>query len=312
MTRRLSGQSGHSPLFVCLSAFCLLVFAGASAPAFSQNVPQEVEDFSDTLDVPFVPSHAEVLRAMFAMTKTNKNDYVIDLGSGDGRIVIAAAKWHGARGFGVDLNKELVAIANRRAREQGVADRAKFFVRDLFKTDISKATVVTMYLLPEVVLQLRPKLLSTLKPGTRIASHDYHLGEWRPDEMRIVNSNGEDRSIVYAWVVPAKIAGTWSWDIDYPRYFNGTIPVKAEFDQKFQDLGGKALYDGGPVLIREGTVTGTKVSFTLTSVLDDGVVQQNYTGTISGNEIQGSVRLSGSVKNTVLPWRAKKHASATQ
>jgi hypothetical protein len=295
-----------------LFAFSIVGSGAIVAPAFSQNVPQAVEDLSDALDVPFVPSHADVLRAMFAMTKANKGDYVIDLGSGDGRIVIAAAKWLGARGFGVDLNKELVAIANTRAKRQGVAGRAQFFVRDLFATDISKATVVTMYLLPEIVLQLRPKLLATLKPGTRIASHDYHLGDWRPDQTRVIDVHGEERSIVYAWVVPAKVAGSWEWDIDYPRYFNAIAPVTAHIDQHYQDLGGKARFDGGSVPIREAVVNGTKVSFTISAEVDDVIVQQNYVGTVRGDEIVGTVRLSGSVRDVTLPWRAKKRVSATQ
>ena len=312
MTRQQGAHDARFRVTVCLFAFFMFLSGGAIAPAFAQNVPQAVEDMSDALDVPFVPSHGDVLRAMFDMTKANKGDYVIDLGSGDGRIVIAAAKWLGARGFGVDLNKELVAIATKQARQQGVADRARFFVRDLFATDISKATLVTMYLLPEIVLQLRPKLLSTLKPGTRIASHDYHLGAWRPDQTRIIDADGEERSIVYAWVVPAKVAGSWEWDIDYPRYFKSVTPVTARIDQRYQDLGGQARFDGGSVPIREATVNGTKVSFTITAEIDDVIVRQNYVGSVRGNEIIGTVRLSGSIKDVTLPWRAKKRASATE
>lgn len=296
-------NSLYRVLFV--SFFLLSIpIVGGLGPAKAQEVPPEVEAISDHLDVPFVPSQADVLRAMFDMTKANKDDFVIDLGSGDGRIVIAAAKWLGARGFGVDLNAKLVDISNKRAQEQGVADRAQFFVRDIFATDISKATLVTMYLLPEVVLQLRPKLLETLKPGTRIASHDYHLGNWRPDHVRIVGAGGEERSIVYAWTVPAKVAGTWSWDIAYRRYFNGVIPIKAEIEQHYQDLAGRVVADGGVTSLREAIVNGTRISFKTTTVIDDVVVDQDYVGTVKGKEINGTVRLSGSVKAVTLPWRA--------
>lgn len=289
---------------VTLIAFVLVLVAGQTLPVRAQEVTPDIEEISDQLDVPFVPSHADVLRTMFELTKAKKDDYVVDLGSGDGRIVIAAAKWLGAQGFGVDLNAKLVAIANKRAQRQGVADRAKFYVRNIFDTDISKATLVTMYLLPDIVLQLRPKLLATLKPGTRIASHDYHLGDWRPDHMRVVDSGGEERSIVYAWTVPAKVAGKWTWDVAYSRYFNGVTPMRAEIEQRYQDLSGGMIGQGGFVPIRAGVASGTKVSFSVTSEIDDVVVDQTYVGTISGNEINGTVHLSGSVKPVEIPWRA--------
>lgn len=299
-------------LFACrlitsfLIALSLITIAGPLLPANAQEVTPEIEEISDGLDVPFVPSHADVLRTMFELTKANKNDYVIDLGSGDGRIVIAAAKWLGARGFGVDLNAKLVAIANKRAQRQGVTDRAKFYVRDLFATDISKATLLTMYLLPDIVLQLRPKLLSSLKPGTRIASHDYHLGDWRPDHMRVIDAGGEEQSIVYAWTVPAKVAGTWTWDIAFSRYFNAVTPMQAEIEQHYQDLTGRMAVNGTVVPIRAALVNGTQVAFTVTSEIDDVVVEQSYLGTVSGDEINGTVRLSGSVKPAEIPWRATR------
>lgn len=293
-----------------LTAFALMSAACFSSAARAQEVTPDVEEISDGLDVPFVPSHADVLRSMFDLTKATKSDYVIDLGSGDGRIVIAAAKWLGAEGFGVDLNAKLVAIANKRAKEQGVADRAKFYVRDLFATDISKATLVTMYLLPDIVLQLRPKLLSTLKPGTRIASHDYHLGDWRPDHMRVIDAGGEERSIVYAWTVPAQVAGTWHWDIGNSRYFNAVTPMQAEIEQRYQDLSGRMAVNGSIVPIRAAGVEGTKVSFVVTSEIDDVVVEQTYTGTVSGDEIKGTVRLSGSVKPVEIPWLATRRPAA--
>ncbi|MDH3239751.1 MAG: class I SAM-dependent methyltransferase [Alphaproteobacteria bacterium] len=295
---------------VFLTAFVLMSAASLSAPAGAQEVTPDVEEISDGLDVPFVPSHADVLKTMFELTKANKDDYVIDLGSGDGRIVIAAVKWLGAQGFGVDLNTKLVDIANKRAQQQGVADRAKFHVRDIFQTDISKASLVTMYLLPDIVLQLRPKLLSTLKPGTRIASHDYHLGDWRPDHMRVVDSQGEERSIVYAWTVPAKVAGKWTWDIAFSSYFNAVTPMQADIEQRYQDLYGKMVVNGAVVPVRAAGVDGTKVSFTVTSEIDDVVVDQTYTGTISGDEITGTVRLSGSVKPVEIPWRARRQPAS--
>ena len=134
-------------------------------------------------DVVYVPTPQVVVDEMLRMAKVGAKDFVIDLGSGDGRIVITAAKKHGARGFGVDLDTYLLKIANDNAKKEGVADRARFVEQNLFETDLSQATVITSYLLPEMNEQLRPKLL-TLKPGTRVVAHDYHMGEWDPDEEK--------------------------------------------------------------------------------------------------------------------------------
>src|SRR5262245_37733452 len=138
--------------------------------------------------VPFVPTPPDVVERMLVMAKVTKTDYVIDLGSGDGRVVRLAAQKYGARGFGVDLDTELVGRSVSLARRDGVSDRVSFLAQDLFKTDISEATVLTMYLLPAVNMQLRPRLLTELKPGTRVVSHDFDLGDWAADETANVYS----------------------------------------------------------------------------------------------------------------------------
>jgi ubiquinone/menaquinone biosynthesis C-methylase UbiE len=150
-------------------------------------------------DVPFVPTPEKVVDRMLEVAKVGPNDVVYDLGSGDGRIVIAAAKKHGARGVGIDIDPERVKEARANARSAGVSDRVEFREADLFKTDLSEATVVTLYLLSSVNLQLRPKLLSELKPGTRIVSHAFDMGDWKPLKTEKVGS-----STVYYWVVPER------------------------------------------------------------------------------------------------------------
>ena len=150
-------------------------------------------------DVPFVPTPEKVVERMLEIAKVGPNDLVYDLGSGDGRIVIAAAKKHGARGVGIDIDPERVKEARANARSAGVSDRVEFREADLFKTDLSEATVVTLYLLSSVNLQLRPKLLSELKPGTRIVSHAFDMGDWKPLRTEKVGS-----STVYYWVVPER------------------------------------------------------------------------------------------------------------
>jgi ubiquinone/menaquinone biosynthesis C-methylase UbiE len=150
-------------------------------------------------DVPFVPTPEKVVDRMLEIAKVGPNDVVYDLGSGDGRIVIAAAKKHGARGVGIDIDPERIKEARANARSAGVSDRVEFREADLFKTDLSEATVVTLYLLSSVNLQLRPKLLSELKPGTRIVSHAFDMGDWKPLKTEKVGS-----SSVYYWVVPER------------------------------------------------------------------------------------------------------------
>ena len=164
-------------------------------------------------EVPFVVTPDNVTLAMLQLAKVGPQDYVIDLGSGDGRIVITAARRFGASGLGVELVGDLVEKSRAAARAAGVEQRARFREQDLFQADLGPATVVTMYLLPEVNLQLRPRLLA-LRPGTRIVSHDWDLGDWKPDKTVVVDAPDkpvgvEKKSRVHLWVVPARIDGTW-------------------------------------------------------------------------------------------------------
>jgi SAM-dependent methyltransferase len=174
----------------------LLAFA-ASVTAFAQDI-----------DVPFVVTPDNVTREMLKLADVKASDFVIDLGSGDGRIVIVAAKHFGARGLGVEIVPELVEKSRDNAKQAGVADRAEFRVQDLFATDLSQATVITMYLLPDVNLQLKPRLLA-LKPGTRIVSHDWDMGDWKPDRTITVEApdkpiGREKTSKLFLWVVPPR------------------------------------------------------------------------------------------------------------
>lgn len=150
-------------------------------------------------DVPYVPTRTPVLDAMLKLANVSKNDVLYDLGCGDGRIVIKAAKEYGAKGIGVDIDPERIKEANANARAAGVADKVNFIHGDLFDADFSKATVVTLYLLPSVNMKLRPILLQQLEPGTRIVSHAFDMGDWEPDEMQVV-----DGTKIFLWTVPAK------------------------------------------------------------------------------------------------------------
>ncbi len=281
----------------------------AAGPTAAQDVSREVEERSHGLDVPFIPSHPAVLETMFDLAKVTGDDFVIDLGSGDGRIVITAAKRFGARGFGVDLNEELVAHANKWAREEGLADRVRFHVRDLFLTDISQATVVTMYLLPGVVLRLRPKLLADLAPGTRIVSHDYDLGAWRPEESRAVDDGWIARSVVHLYIVPARVAGRWAWRLPSAAGAGPETAVEAIVHQRFQRVVGKLREGGAELPVRDVRLRGRNLRFTVRRA-GYRALRHHYQGTVEGDEIAGAVRTVLGGREVTTPWRARRLPAA--
>ncbi|HWP43420.1 MAG TPA: class I SAM-dependent methyltransferase [Blastocatellia bacterium] len=169
----------------------------ARAALESSALPAQDNQPARAPDVPYVPTPHEVVAEMLKMANVTKNDVVYDLGCGDGRIVIAAARDYGARGVGIDINPERISEAEENAKKAGVTDRVTFKTQDLFETDLSEATVVTLYLLPAVNLKLRPKLLQELKPGARVVSHSFDMGDWKPDQKAQVNGR-----TIYFWVIP--------------------------------------------------------------------------------------------------------------
>jgi SAM-dependent methyltransferase len=183
-------------------------------------------------EVPFITTPDNVTAAMLSIAQVGPKDYVIDLGSGDGRIVIVAAKQFGARGLGVEIVPDLVKQSVQNAARAGVADRAEFREQDLFNTDLAKATVVTLYLLPEVNLQLRPRILA-LKPGTRVVSHDWDMADWMPDRTVVLDVPDkkiglEKKSKVHLWIVPARIEGAWCGS---GKLRGATLQVDRKFQQ---------------------------------------------------------------------------------
>ncbi|MEK6246424.1 MAG: methyltransferase domain-containing protein [Pseudomonadota bacterium] len=242
---------------------------------------------------PYVPSPSSVVADMLTLAEVGPKDFVIDLGSGDGRIVLTAAKVFGARGFGVDINEKLVKEANEAAKLQGLADRANFTIQDLFKTDIRKATVLTMYLLPNTVNMLKDKLLSELKPGTRILSHDYPLSGWIPEkyvQMDLddkVAISGVTTTLIYLYVVPAKAEGTWSAKL--PANLSKE-PVRLNLKQQITRISGSARVGGRDVLLEEAKLRGERFTFKLAL----GGKTYDFTGTVKGQSIEGSVEGGGS------------------
>jgi SAM-dependent methyltransferase len=255
-------------------------------------------------DVPYVPTPMNVVEAMLELGAVRPDDFLIDLGSGDGRILITAAKRIGVRGFGVDLDDNLVRMAQREAERQGVSARAKFHAGNLFDTDIIAATVITMYLLPAVNLRLRPRLLQELKPGTRIVSHDFDLDAWEPDARRTLSvpdkSYGPPSSEIFLWVVPAEAAGRWRWRLPVGgierEYFLG-------LEQTFQKLQGAADVDGRRARFGPGRMKGSEITFSLTAEIEGKAVEHRFSGRLAGDEITGTVSV-GTENPLKLQWKA--------
>lgn len=195
---------------------------------FNDSLDRDNYDGLDMhLDVPFVPTDERVVQAMLKMAAVDASDVLYDLGSGDGRIVVAAASEYGARGVGVEIDAGRVKLAQAYAEQMGVEDRVCFLQEDLFEVDFAPATVVTMYLMDTVNLSLRPRLLTELRPGTRIVSHAFDMGNWKPDRRVPETGTG-----LYLWIVPARVAGSWQWEPAEGQVY------RVELEQSYQRLTG--------------------------------------------------------------------------
>ncbi len=243
---------------------------------------------------PYVPSPDSAVSAMLREAQVGPDDFLIDLGSGDGKIVRTAAKVFGARGLGVEIQEPLVALSNELAKKEGTADRVSFVRQDLFKTDLSPATVVTLYLLPHTVNLLRDKLLDELRPGARVVAHDYGLAGWLPQKVveledpEKVAISGVARTVIYLYVVPAKVAGTWSASVP-PTVAKG--PMRLELTQQLTSIAGEALIDGKTVPLADARLVGD---------VDLPGRDAVFRGKVRGRTIEGSVESAG----VRAPWRA--------
>jgi SAM-dependent methyltransferase len=267
-----------------------ILFASAFAlPALAQ----EANDGTFIGDVPYVATPQDVVDSMLDLAKVGPGDYVIDLGSGDGRLVVTAAQ-RGAEGFGVDLDPKRIAESVENAKKAGVSDRAQFFQRDLFETDFSRATVLTMYLLPDINIALRPKVLS-LKPGTRVVSHDFHMGDWVPDErVRMRSAITHYDSNAYLWIVPANAGGSWQTE--------GVDPIRFEIGQTFQQVKLQASNAQGALDVESPRLAGDSITFRAGS---PGLLPRTYEGRIDGDVINGTMRDAAGQ----FPWSARRVAA---
>ena len=256
--------------------------------------------------LPFVPTPQIVVDEMLKMANVTAKDFVVDLGSGDGRMIISAAKTFKASGLGVDINTKLVELSNKEATAQGVGDRAKFIEQDMFKADISKATVITLYVLPDFMEKLRPKLLKELKPGTRIVAHDYYMTGWYPDRQAVltvpekVDANGTDKAYLYLWIVPSIVSGDWR--MDFQLGTGKPLPIVLSFNQEYQMLNAAAETVLGALKIESPTLKGEELDFFLTI----GGTNYRFTGKVQGDKLEG-IAVSGMTPKPI-PWRATKLA----
>ena len=246
-------------------------------------------------DVPFVPTPYVVIEEMLRLAKVTPQDYVMDLGSGDGRVLITATKRYGATGMGVDLDGDLVAQSLASAAEAGVAERVTFLQQDLFKTDLSRATVITMYLLPGVMMRLQPRLLD-LKPGTRLVSHDFRLGDWKPDVTTQIRKN------TFLWIVPAKVSGPWRIHAELP---GEKQEIELELRQQYQEVDGHGKFGSRHAQIWESRLSGDQLSFVMVDDRDrENEAALYFEGRVNGDVIEGRVRRGTGNAQTVHNWRA--------
>jgi SAM-dependent methyltransferase len=250
-------------LGICIATLPVAVHA-QSAKDYKPQVGQEGKD------VIWVPTPQALVDKMLDLAKVTPKDFVIDLGSGDGRTVITAAK-RGSKALGIEYNPDMVELSKRNAAKEGVSDKASFMKADLFETDFSQAQVITMFLLSSINLKLRPKILD-LKPGTRIVSNTFDMADWKPDQSATI-SNCNSWCTAHLWIVPAKVGGAWT-----------TSQGEMTFNQTFQMITG-TLKNGNAVTQVTGSLNGDEISFS--------AGEAQYTGKVTGNTIQGTLKSGG-------------------
>jgi len=264
----------NKPHFIRRSLLALylsvLVAAGLAPALKAQEYQPQVGQ--EGKDVVWVPTPQELVNKMLDIAKVTPKDFVIDLGSGDGRTVITAAK-RGVRAHGIEYNPEMVELSKRNAAKEGVSDKATFEKADLFESDFSKATVITMFLLPEINLKLRPKILG-LKPGTRIVSNTFTMEDWSPDETATVTDGCNNWCTALLWIVPAQVEGKW-------RLPQGELALK----QTFQKISGTLRSGGKSTQVSNGKLRGDQISFSA------GGTQ--YSGRVNGNSMEGNSKSGG-------------------
>src|SRR5436305_497293 len=254
-----------TPFVRVLALFAFVLPLSASAQKFEPQVGQAGKD------VIWVPTPDEVVDRMLTMAQLGPSDFHMDLGSGDGKIVIAAAK-RGAKALGIEYNPDMVKVAQDNAQKAGVADKASFRRADIFQTDFSQASVITLYLLPALNMKLRPTILS-MRPGTRVVSHSFTMEDWEADEI-----SSMDGRRAYFWVVPANVMGSWTLDA-------GGQKSEMSLEQTFQKINGSVAYGNVHAGLREARLRGPQIGF---AFVDQGGVRREFTGSVNGRSMSGT------------------------
>jgi hypothetical protein len=248
---------------------------------------------------PYVPTPQIVVDQMLRLASVGAQDFVLDLGSGDGVIVLTAASQLKASGYGVDIDAALVQKSNAEAKRLGIADRASFAVQDVFKADLSRASVITLYLLPSMMMNLRPKILNEAKPGTRVVSHDYHFDDWYSDDQVTFDVpekekiTGIPRATLHLWIVPARVGGKWQVQVE------GGERYELALRQRYQAISGNAEAAGRAAKIASASLRGEEIRFTV----PDRSARRIFSGTAQGDAMQGTVDLGG---GKTAKWTAKR------
>jgi SAM-dependent methyltransferase len=272
----------------------LAILAITAMGGYALSSPQKEAPQKPALDVPYEPTSYGIAKEMLNMAGVTSKDLIYDLGCGDGRIVIMAAKERGARGIGVDLDPERIRESRENARAAGVSHLVRFFEQNLFETEIRQATVVMIYLYPDVNLRLRPKLLRELKPGTRIVSHSHTMGEWEDDATKTVEGH-----ILHFFVIPANVTGTWLWDEPDGRR------ASLSLIQKFQRFKGSLAVGADTYPLTDCELRGETIHFRVERPIQGNKQAFSYEGNVSGNTLQGKIT-PGGTGHGASQWKATR------
>ena len=282
-------------IFQAILFLDILLLHFGPLPVCTEAVAQMDSERYIKLDAPFVRTPDNVIAEILAKAGVGKDDVLYDLGSGDGRIVTEAARQTGCRAVGIEIDADLVNDSIRNAVRAGVYDRVRFVVADIFKEDFSEATVVTIYMTGDVNRRLRPKLLRELKPGSRIATYTFDMGDWKPDDT--LSFGWED---AYFWIVPANASGKWIWTEGKGR---SKTRWELELKQAFQEISGQLIRNGHHFAVREGKIKGDEIRFTLDRDPAAKAALVEFTGRIRGNTIVGVIAAETSSRT----WKASRN-----
>ena len=292
-------SSGHRPHKFFYLLVSLFIFITALQPA------GQIQDFEmpfQRWDVPYVPTPYEVVDEMLEMAEVTESDILYDLGCGDGRIVITAARRLGTRGYGVDIDPERIQECHSNAESADVQSLVTFLNQDLFETDFSRASVLTLYLLNSVNMRLRPKILAELKPGTRVVSHDFSMGEWKAEQKVDLMVDYRIHN-VYFWVVPANASGKWrfSQPSDLPA-----VPFTLNLQQKFQEIEGHVADRNQVIRLKSADLTGARIAFSFNRDTQDRAQNLSFEGTVKGHTMEGTLTVLSGETNKKFECRAKR------